>query len=164
MKLVGLPIQNEIEKKIKEMEKEINMQKETFFLLDYGGEIDKNVDYRVKDNFSGIELKGFALTAGKMLEFTGDSIRDETIEFSVEKVIQYKPWNFGKVNPGAGQLGIYQLKGSNGKEYFALVKDYRAFEGDWRIMLIMMKNNERELKDELMIDRLGLTFMDYLFT
>lgn len=139
------------------------MQKETF-LLDYGGKTDKNIDYRIKNNFSGIELKGFLLTAGEMLEFTGDSIRDDTIEFAVEKTIQYKPWNFGKVNPGAGQLGIYQLKGSNGKVYFALIKDYRALEGDWRILLIMLKNNERDLKDELKIDRLGITFMDYLFT
>lgn len=137
------------------------MQRETS-LLDYGGKTDKNVDYRVKYNFSGIELKGFVLTASEMLEFTGDSVRDETVEFDIEKVIQYK--NFGKVKPGAGQLGIYQLKASNGKIYFALIKDYQAFEGDWRIMLIMMKNNERELKDELMIDRLGITFMDYLFT
>lgn len=139
------------------------MQRETS-LLDYGGKTDKNVDYRVKYNFSGIELKGFVLTASEMLEFTGDSVRDETVEFDIEKVIQYKQWNFGKVKPGAGQLGIYQLKASNGKIYFALIKDYQAFEGDWRIMLIMMKNNERELKDELMIDRLGITFMDYLFT
>ena len=132
-------------------------------LLDYGGSTDKNVDYRIKENHSGIELKGFVLTAGEMLEITGESIRDGTIEFIVERVVQYKPWNFGKVTPGSGQMGIYELKASNGKTYFVLIKDYRAFEGDWRVMLLMTKNTEREMKDELMINPLGLTFMDYLF-
>ena len=55
------------------------------------------------------------------------------------------------------------MKASNGKTYFVLIKDYRAFEGDWRIMLLMIKNTEREMKDELMTNPLGLTFMDYLF-
>lgn len=132
-------------------------------LLDYGGSTDKNVDYRIKDNFSGLELKGFVLTAGEMLEITGESIRDGTIEFTVERIIQYKPWNYGKVTPGSGQMGIYELKASNGKTYFALIKDYRAFEGDWRIMLDMIKNSEIEMKQELQVDTIGFTFMDYIF-
>jgi len=132
-------------------------------LLDYGGSIDKNIDYRVKENHSGIELKGFVLTAGEMLGITGESIKEGTIEFTVERVIQYKPWNFGKVTPGAGQLGIYELTASNGKTYFALIKDYVAFEGDWRIMLLSMTKTEHEMKEELAMDRHGLTFMDYLF-
>ncbi len=132
-------------------------------LLDYLGSVDKNVDYRIKDNFSGIELKGFKLSAGEMLSVTGETIRDETIEFTVNKIIQYKPWQFGNNVPGAGQLGIYSLEGSNGNIYFALIKDYKALEGDWRIMLVMITNSERELKEELMVNELGISFMDYLF-
>lgn len=132
-------------------------------LLDYGGRTDKTVDYRIKENHSGIDLKGFVLTAGEMLEITGESIRDGTIEFTVERVIQYKPWNYGTVTPGSGQLGIYELKASNGKTYFVLIKDYRAFEGDWRIALLMIKNTEMDMKYELQINSLGMTFMDYLF-
>lgn len=139
------------------MEREIS-------LLDYGGSTDKTVDYRIKENHSGIDLKGFALTAGEMLEITGESIRDGTIEFTVERIIQYKPWNYGTVTPGSGQLGIYELKASNGKTYFALIKDYRAFEGDWRIALVMVANTEREMKSELQVNKLGLSFMDYLFS
>lgn len=138
------------------------MQRE-ISLLDYGGSTDKNVDYRIKEDHSGIDLKGFVLTAGEMLEITGESIRDGTIEFTVERVIQYKPWNYGKRTPGAGQLGIYELKASNGKTYFAMIKDYIAFEGDWRIMLEIIKNTEREMKNELQINEHGLSFMDYLF-
>jgi hypothetical protein len=138
------------------------MQRE-ISLLDYGGKTDKNVDYRIKENHSGIELKGFVLTAGEMLEITGESIRDGTIEFTVERVIQYKPWNFGTITPGSGQMGIYELKASNGKTYFALIKDYRALEEDWRVMLVMITSTEREMKNDLQVDKLGFTFMDYLF-
>ena len=82
----------------------------------------------------------------------------------VEETIQYEPWQGGTRNPGAGQVGIYQLKDSNGQEKFALIKDYRAAEGDWRIFLINLKESERELKDDLEMDRTyGLSFMDYLF-
>jgi hypothetical protein len=98
-----------------------------------------------------------------MLDITGKDIRDGTIEFTVVGVIQYKPWNFGTVNPGAGQLGIYELMASNGKTYFVLIKDYRAFEGDWRIALLMIKDTEMEMKYELQVNKLGLSFMDYLF-
>lgn len=69
------------------MEREIS-------LLDYGRTTDKTVDHRIKENRSGIDLKGFVLTAGEMLDITGESIRDGTIEFTVERVIQYKPWNY----------------------------------------------------------------------
>lgn len=133
------------------------------FLLDDGGRTDKNVDYRIKENHSGIELKGFILTAGEMLDITGESIRDGTIEFTVERIVQYKPWNYGTVTPGSGQMGIYELKASNGKTYFVLIKDYRAFEGDWRIALLMIKNTEMEMKYELQVNKFGLSFMDYLF-
>ena len=60
-------------------------------------------------------------------------------------------------------MGIYELTASNGKTYFVLIKDYRAFEGDWRIMLLMIKNSEIEMKSGLMMDKFGLVFMDYLF-
>jgi hypothetical protein len=131
-------------------------------LLDYGGTTNKNVNYRIKGDNSGIDLKGFALTAEEMLKITGEDIRDETIEFTVERVIQYKPWNFGQYTPGAGQMGIYELKASNGDTYFVVIKDYRASEGDWRIMLLMIKKTEIDLKYELQIDRIGFTFMDYI--
>ena len=147
--------------RIKKEKGDISVQE--ISLLDYGGRTDKNVDYRIKENYSGIELKGFVLTAGEMLEITGESIRDGTIEFIVERVIQYKPWNYGKITPGSGQMGIYELKASNGKTYFALIKDYRAFEGDWRVVLDMVANTEMEMKNELQVNELGFTFMDYLF-
>lgn len=154
-------IRKENKNRIKNKKRRLNMQE--LSLLDYGGSTDKNVDYRIKEDYSGIELKGFVLTAGEMLESTGESIREGTIEFTVERVIQYKPWNFGKVNPGSGQMGIYELKASNGKTYFVPIRDYRTFEGDWRVMLLMIKNTEMEMKGELMVNQLGYTFTDYLF-
>lgn len=132
-------------------------------LLDYGGTTNKNVNYNIKDDNSGIDLKGFALSAGEMLQITGEDIREGAIEFSVERVVQYQPWNFGRYNPGAGQMGIYELKASNGDTYFVVIKDYRASEGDWRIMLLMIKKTESDLKYELQIDKLGFIFMDYIF-
>lgn len=126
-------------------------------------EQNKNVNYRIKDNNSGIDLKGFMLTTEEMLNITGEDIRDETIEFTVEKVIQYKPWDFGRYTPGAGQMGIYELKASNGGTYFVIIKDYRASEGDWRIMLLMIKETESDIKYELQINELGFIFMDYIF-
>lgn len=117
-------------------------------LLDYGGTTDKNVDYRIADDFSGIELKGFDLDGHK---------------WTVEETIDYRPWNYGKVTPGSGQMGIYMLVDQNGVEACALIKDYRAFEGDWRIMIVRLEPNEMELKQWLMIDKLGYTFYDYLF-
>lgn len=118
------------------------------FLLDYGGTIDLKVDYRINENGSGIYLKGFKLGIH---------------EWTVEEVVQYKPWQWGTRNPGAGQMGIYKLKDQNGIEAWAVIKDYRALEGDWRISLVRLENNEQELKGYLMIDKLGLTFADYLF-
>ena len=117
-------------------------------LLDYGGSINKKVKYRIKEDNSGIELESFEL---------------EGLELKVEKVLQYRPWNWGEVNPGAGQVGIYKLRLPDGREKFALIKDYRAAEGDWRIFLIYLTDTERELKDKLWVDgRYGATFMDYL--
>jgi hypothetical protein len=131
-------------------------------LLDYDGDIDKDVDYRIKDNNSGVDIKRFKLTAEDMLQITGNDIRDNTIVLSIERTIQYKPWNFGKYTPGAGQIGIYELKADNGDTYFAVIKDYRAFEGDWRIMLVIFTKTENDLKYELQVDPLGFTFMDYI--
>ena len=118
-------------------------------LLDYDGEVNKDVNFQLKPDNSGINLEGFSL---------------DGIEQIVEEVLQYRPWNFGMVNPGAGQLGIYRLKGLDNQEKFALVKDYRAAEGDWRIFLINITQTEKEMKDALVVDEnYGLVFMDYLF-
>ena len=133
-------------------------------LLDYGGKTNKNVDWRVNDNNSGIVLNGFRLNAEDISKATiGKDIGAGDVEFTVEEVIQYVPWNYGKVTPGSGQLGIYKVKDDRGNEKYALIKDYRAFEGDWRIMLLFMTDTEHEMKEELMMDRIGMTFMEYLF-
>lgn len=133
--------------------------------MDYGGKINKNIEYQVNEDKSGILLKMFSLTPQDMQRVTGKTvdIKSETIKFTVEKMVQYQPWHFGRINKGAGQLGIYQLKDENGKEWFSLIKDYIAFEGDWRIMLVMLKESEWDLKSELMTEKYRFTFMDYLF-
>ena len=136
-------------------------------LLDYNGTINKNVDWRTNENNSGIYLNGFRINAEDMAKATGGKVKvikeDEDFEFAVEDIIQYKPWNFGKVKQGSGQLGIYKVSDQKGNIWHALIKDYRAFEGDWRIMLLCMTETENEMKGELKMDNLGLTFMDYLF-
>ena len=117
-------------------------------LLDYGGSVNKKVEYKIKEDGSGIELKSFELGGLKL---------------KVEQVIQYRPWNWGKIIPGAGQVGIYKLRLPDGGEKFALIKDYKAAEGDWRIFLIYLTNTERELKDKLWVDgNYGALFIDYL--
>lgn len=138
-------------------------------LLDYKGTINKNVDWCVNEDNSGIYLKGFRINAEEIAKVTGGRVKaikedkDEDFEFIVKNIIQYKSWNFGKITPGAGQLGIYQVNDKKGSSWYVLIKDYRAFEGDWRIMLLFMTETEIEMKGELMMDSLGMTFMDYLF-
>lgn len=138
-------------------------------LLDYKGTINKNVDWSTNENKSGIYLKGFKINAEEMAQVTAGNVKvikednDNDFEFTVEDIIQYKAWNYGKMTPGAGQLGIYKVKDKKGNTRFVLVKDYRAYEGDWRIMLLFMTETENEMKGELMMDSLGMTFMDYLF-
>ncbi len=135
-------------------------------LLDYGGSVNKKVEYSINEDKSGIYLKGFVVSARDLyvvnpdLKIEGIAIGD--IEFKVLDIIQYKPWNYGKVNKGAGQMGIYKLKDQKDNIYFAIIKDYRASEGDWRIMLVNIENSELGLKDWLMVDKLGIIFMEYI--
>ena len=135
-------------------------------LLDYGGKIDKFVDWRINESGNGIYLNKFKLKAKDVANITGTIVEEEDefeFEFLVERIIQYQQWNFGRVKPGAGQIGIYQVKDQKGKMWYILVKDYIAFEGDWRIMLDLMTETEWEMKEKLMTDQLGFTFADYLF-
>ena len=106
-------------------------------LLDCGGRVNHNVKFRIKSDRSGIELYGFDL---------------DGIEYIVIETIQYRPWNFGMILPGAGQLGIYKIKGADENEKFALIKDYRAAEGDWRISLLKITKTEEEMRNELKTD------------
>ena len=89
-------------------------------LYDYGGYVDKNVGFEIAPDESGIILNQF--------DFEGET-------FQVLERTEYEPWNAGLVNPGAGQVGIYEVKDEEGNEYTAEIKDYRAAEGDWRIFL-----------------------------
>ena len=72
-------------------------------LLDYKGTINKNVDWRANENNSGIYLNGFMINAEEMTKVTGGNVKviqeDDDFEFAVEDIIQYKPWNFGKIKP-----------------------------------------------------------------
>jgi hypothetical protein len=98
-----------------------------------------------KENVMEIELtrdngtvlgKDFIINPAKngivLLSFT-----HEGQKFTVKKVVRYEPWNFGFVNPGAGQMGVYEVEEEkSGEVFLAIVKDYRAFEGDWRVILM----------------------------
>lgn len=118
-------------------------------LLDYGGKTNRSVVYRVNEDRSGIYLEAFAL-GGLVLH--------------VKDIISYNPWNFGRVNKGSGQVGVYRLEDQNGNMYFAMIKDYRASEGDWRIMLVNIRNSEHALKSWLQMNSTyGFSFMDYTF-
>lgn len=82
----------------------------------------------------------------------------------MEDILIYKPWNFGRVHKGSGQLGVYKLKSQEGKIYFAMIKDYIASEGDWRIMLINIRDSEHAIKNWLMTNRTyGIALADYAF-
>lgn len=135
-------------------------------LLDYGGTTNKSVEYSLNEDRSGIYLKGFALSIDDIhvvnpaLKIPG--IVMGNVGFKVLAVIQYKPWQWGKVNRGAGQIGIYKLQDHEDHIYFAVIKDYRASEGDWRIAMIHIESSEQELKDWLMCDRIGTTFIEYI--
>lgn len=126
-------------------------------LLDYEGTVDKNVDWHINGDSSGICLNGFKINAEEMATVTGGKVRkeDDDFDITVVKTIQYKPWRFGRITPGSGQMGIYKIKDQNNKEWYALIKDYRAFEGDWRIMLMLVTEKEQEMRDELAVDELG---------
>lgn len=118
-------------------------------LLDYGGKTNRSVVYRVNEDRSGIYLDAFAL-GGLVLH--------------VKDIISYKPWNYGNVHKGSGQVGVYRLEDVSGRIYFAMIKDYIASEGDWRIVLVNIRNSEQALKSWLqMSSTYGLSFMDYIF-
>ncbi len=90
-------------------------------ILDYGkGKVDFE-PLKVEGTTIGIALKSFELD-GK--------------QWSVLTTREYKPWNFGRVNLGAGQIGKYVICNEPGKYFLATIKDSRAMGEDWRIFLI----------------------------
>lgn len=80
----------------------------------------EKVDFQVKGDNSGIDLKSFELDRKK---------------YQVIEVESYRPWFWGETNPGAGQIGVYTLRDNMGNAYRAIIKDYRAAEGCWKIHL-----------------------------
>lgn len=116
-------------------------------LLDYNGRINKAV---VCTNYGdSISLHSFELNG---------------MTFHVKERIIYEPWNFGRVNKGSGQLGVYKLETPGGKEYFAVIKDYMAYEEDWRIVLVNIRESERELRFWLQLNaNYGFALADYAF-
>lgn len=160
-------------------------------LLDYGGTTNKGVEYSINEDGSGIYIKGFVLSVKDLhvanpdlkikadIGFQPDSRgvgtehniwieSSDNIEFKVLETIQYKAWRWGEMVKGAGQMGIYKLKDQKGNVYFAVIKDYRAIEGDWGIraiegdwgiVLVHIEGSEQELKNWLMVDRLRMIFI-----
>lgn len=116
-------------------------------LLDYHGETNQAVvctNYGDSVNLHSFELNGMA--------------------FRVKDRISYEPWNYGCVNKGSGQLGVYKLETPGGKEYFAVIKDYIATEGDWRIILVNIRESEWGLRSWLQMNRsYGFALADYAF-
>jgi hypothetical protein len=126
----------------KDMEYEVS-------LLDYEGKINKCVNYVINEDGSGINIGSFELGG---------------LELRVKDRMSYEPWNYGRVNKGSGQIGVYKLETPGGKEYFAVIKDYIAMEGDWRIALVNIRESEWELKSWLQMSRdYGFTLADYAF-
>lgn len=118
-------------------------------LLDYGGETNKSVMYVINEDESGIILDSFELNGLKL---------------RVKERMSYEPWRFGRINKGSGQLGVYKLETTRGKTYFAVIKDYIAAEGDWRIMLVNIRESEWELRSWLQMNgAYGFTLADYAF-
>lgn len=118
-------------------------------LLDYGGETNKDVVHKINEDRSGIYLESFVLGG---------------LRLRVIDTISYKPWNFGNVHKGSGQVGVYKLEDDAGKIYFAMIKDYIAHEGDWRIMLTNIRDSERALKIWLSTNTTyGTTLAEYVF-
>jgi len=118
-------------------------------LLDYRGETNKNVNYVINEDMSGINLCSFGLNG---------------LELRVKDRLSYVPWRFGRVNKGSGQLGVYKLETPRGKLYFAVIKDYVASEGDWRIVLVNIRESELELRNWLQTSSAyGSTLADYAF-
>lgn len=135
-------------------------------LLDYGGTTNKDVDYSLNEDRSGIYLRGFTLGLDDVKAVNPELKIPKNVSgnigFRVLDTLQYKPWQWGKVNRGAGQIGIYKLKDQKDNVYFAVIKDYRASEGDWRIAMIHIESSEQELKDWLMCETIGTTFIEYI--
>jgi hypothetical protein len=88
----------------------------------------------------------------------------DNVTYEVVRTLAYVPWNFGKINPGAGQLGVYELEDSSGKKAYVLIKDYRSAEGNWKVILVgKIHETEQQLKHVLQVDPFGLCLMEYLF-
>jgi hypothetical protein len=116
-------------------------------LLDYEGEINKGV---------------LCTNYGDCMSLRSFELNDMT--FHVKERISYEPWNFGRIKKGSGQLGVYKLETSGGETYFAVIKDYIAFEGDWRIVLVNIRESEWDLKSWLQMSKAyGFTLADYAF-
>lgn len=116
-------------------------------LLDYDGETNKGV---VCTNYGdSVNLHSFVLNG---------------LMFHVKDRISYEPWKYGRVNKGSGQLGVYKLETSGGRTYFAVIKDYIAFEGDWRIVLVNIRESEWGLRSWLQLNgNYGFALADYAF-
>jgi hypothetical protein len=116
-------------------------------LLDYKGETNKGVE--CTNYGDSVNLHSFVLNG---------------LTFHVKDRMSYEPWNYGRVNKGSGQLGVYKLETSWGKTYFAVIKDYIAFEGDWRIVLVNIRESEWDLRSWLQMSKAyGFTLADYAF-
>ena len=63
-------------------------------------------------------------------------VREAGMTLRVSKVMSYKPFAFGEQNPGTAQIGVYRLMSRDGRMFYAMIRDYRACEGDWRIVLV----------------------------
>lgn len=139
---------NMVENSVKEdqFEPSENMKYE-ISLLDYDGKTNKAV---VCTNYGdSISLHSFELNG---------------MTFHVKERMSYEPWNYGRFNKGSGQLGVYKLETPGGEEYFAVIKDYMAYEGDWRIFLVNIRESEWELRIWLQLNsNYGFALADYAF-
>ena len=115
----------------------------------HDGRGNHGVDFRPKGDGSGINLRRF--------EFDG-------VEMEVVETLEYRPWSFGQVTPGAGQIGVYRLRNPDGQESFALVKDYSKAGGNLVICLLLLEPTEQDIKHRLKEDHeYGSVLRDYLF-
>ena len=123
-----------------------------YALLDQCGSTDR-VKFTVKEDGSGIILEELKieerLFSCKIIQCNGEPL--------------YRPINWGKVNPGAGQAGIYRIKEKEGNaEKVALITDYRAAEGDWRIFIGLIAKDEEGLRKKILSSTKADGYYNYM--
>ncbi|MEM0473282.1 MAG: hypothetical protein QXF88_01005 [Candidatus Aenigmatarchaeota archaeon] len=106
----------------------------------------EEVDY-TQTEYRKVKIRGF---------------KHNSVEYKVDGTVAYKPWLFGLVETGKGQVGVYKVS-SQQKNQIALIKDYIDHYGNWHFYLVKMANTLKEMEEYLLRNpQYGVVLLKFL--